>query len=231
MMMPMSRVLGAIAVLLMAGCGPAPAQQGAGSSTTGFPATTSTVTVATLPLVTATTDPAPSPLADAIVPLNNARYRPPSDPGAAPSALTIEALGVEAAPIVAVGVLADGSMEIPGASEVGWYRFGARPGDPGAAVLAAHIAFNGSPGVFRHLEELVEGDRLSVTFADGEVRRFEVTEVARYPKEDLPRRRIFAGGGGGELTLISCGGAFDSASRSYSDNVVVYAVPASTSSE
>jgi hypothetical protein len=45
-----------------------------------------------------------------------------------------------------------------------------------------------------------------------------------YPKGRLPRR-VFDRSGPPILTLVTCGGAFDRATRHYSDNVVIYAVP------
>jgi hypothetical protein len=220
----MRRLLTVVLLVLLASCTPPARETVQPQSTTQATVTTTTVvasgTFATPPTTSA---PPRSALADAVIPIGSARYRRPGVSEAVPTGLTIEAIDVVAAPIIPVGVLPDGSMEIPAASEVGWYRFGARPGDTGSSVLAAHIAFNGEPGVFVELGLLQVGDSLTVTFEDGEVRRFEVTETARYPKDELPARRLF-GGDGGELALVTCGGEFDASSRSYADNVVVYAV-------
>jgi LPXTG-site transpeptidase (sortase) family protein len=123
-----------------------------------------------------------------------------------------------------VGVEANGDMEIPGVREVGWYRFGSRPGDPGSAVLAAHVAYDGVDGVFRHLGDLRAGDAVEVGLDDGTVRRFVVTDLAQYPKTDLPAE-VFARGGDPRLVLVTCGGEFDPGARHYEDNVVAYARP------
>ena len=107
--------------------------------------------------------------------------------GPEPTALTIEALGVSGAPVRPVGVEPDGgAMEIPPVDEVGWYQFGARPGDPGSTVLAAHVAYDGVDGVFRHLDDLGAGDGVTVALSDGSRQTFVVTEVARHPKSELP---------------------------------------------
>jgi hypothetical protein len=47
-----------------------------------------------------------------------------------------------------------------------------------------------------------------------------------YPKNDLPRL-IYRRFGPPMLALVTCGGAFDSATHHYSENVVVFAVPVS----
>jgi LPXTG-site transpeptidase (sortase) family protein len=174
-----------------------------------------------------TTTPAPSPLAGAVRPLPPAPVTPEVPVGGPePTALTIEALGVSGAPVRPVGVEPDGgAMEIPPVDEVGWYRYGARPGDPGSTVLAAHVAYDGVDGVFRRLADLGAGDRVTVALSDGSTQAFVVTDVALYPKSELPAA-VWARDGDPQLVLITCGGEFDAEARSYEDNVVVFARPA-----
>jgi hypothetical protein len=165
-------------------------------------------------------------VANAIRPLPPAEAVPAERPALpAPTGLTIAAIDVASAPVEAVGVEANGDMEIPAVDEVGWYRYGVRPGDEGSSVLAAHIAYDGVDGVFRHLEDLEAGATVGVAFADGASRNFTVTEVAQYPKDELPSD-VWARGGEPRLVLITCGGDFDSSIGHYEDNVVAYAVPA-----
>jgi hypothetical protein len=198
-------------VLAGAGCSASGGTEGAGPEPAAFPR-----------------QPAPS----APAPAGATRPLPPAPPLPAaapdlppPTGLTIESLGVAGAPVVPVGVEPDGDMEIPGPQEVGWYRYGPRPGDGGSAVLAAHIAYDGVDGVFRHLDDVRPGAAVTVDLGDGAARDFVVTAVGRYPKEALPDE-VFARGGDAGLVLITCGGRFDSAARSYEDNVVAYARPA-----
>lgn len=143
----------------------------------------------------------------------------------APVSLSIDQLGIDRAPVVPVGLEANGDMEVPGAAEVGWYRYGTAPGNGGSAVLAAHIAYDGVDGVFRDLSDLRVGAEALVTFEDGASVSFVIAEVARYPKTDLPDD-IFAREGDSRLVLVTCGGAFDQENRRYRDNVVAYARPA-----
>lgn len=168
----------------------------------------------------------PGATAGAIRPLPPAAAVPTTAvPRPAPVSLTIERLGLAASPVTPVGVEADGAMEVPAADQVGWYRYGARPGGPGSAVLAAHVAYDGVDGVFRHLADLRAGDGVVVGYADGSSRRFAVTGVERVPKSDLPPA-TWARDGAPRLVLITCGGEFDAEARSYEDNVVAYASPA-----
>ena len=171
----------------------------------------------------ATADKAPGPVpadASAIFP---AVLAPPPKP----VALWIDGIEVIQAPIVEVGVEPNGEMEIPGGSEVGWYKHGPSPGSEGSAVLAAHLAFDGQDGVFRHLSDVSPGSRIIVGYDDGSTAQFEIVDLQQYGKTELPFDQVFAKQGDPMLTLITCGGAFDSSSRSYDDNVVAYALPVS----
>ena len=200
------------------------------------PATTTTIaapvtTATTLPIdEPAPTTPSRSPLAESVVPLGSARYDVEDhvDDRAVPTSISIEGVGVAEAPVIDVGVEENGDMEIPGADSVGWYRFNATPGEAGSAVLAAHISFDGQPGVFRYLDEANVGDRVVVEFDDGTRSEFEIVELAQYDKQELPDERVFAKTGDPVLTLITCGGDFNRSLRSYEDNIVAYAIPIGT---
>jgi Sortase domain len=147
--------------------------------------------------------------------------------GSQPVRLRIDSIGVSA-PIVPAGVEQDtGLMEVPeNVDEVAWYRYGPRPGQPGSAVLAAHVDLAGEgPGVFFDLADIEPGDRILVEFDDGTARSFTVKARTIYLKDELPLDTVFRRDGEPILTLITCGGAFDDSARSYDSNVVAYAVP------
>lgn len=111
--------------------------------------------------------------------------------------------------------------------EVAWYEFGAVPGSPGSAVLAAHVDLAGyGAGVFFRLEELEPGDLIEVGFDEGPPRRFRVEARTIYQKDELPLGPIFAGDGEPALTLVTCGGGFSDGR--YDSNVVVFALPVAT---
>ena len=202
---------------------------GVSSWTTLAPSPTATVSSPATGLAPPTTVPSvsTSSLADLVKPLGSATYDPETllATGPVPVGLHLETIGVDNAPVIPVGVLDNGEMEIPGATEVGWYRFGPSPGEHGSAVLAAHIAYNGRNGLFRKLDQMQQGDSFEVAYDDGTTSRFEVTEIAQYGKAELPFDRIFAKDGEAGLVLITCGGTFNESLRSYDDNIVVYAVP------
>lgn len=142
-----------------------------------------------------------------------------------PKRIAIPSLGVDA-DVVAVGLEPDGSMEIPGATQAGWYHYGARPGDPvGSAVLAGHVDHEKQPGVFLELRRIAVGDDIEVTDDEGRSYSFRVTERFQVDKEALPGDELFRTDGDPLLTLITCGGRFRPRSRHYDDNIVIRAVP------
>lgn len=144
---------------------------------------------------------------------------------ALPVALWVGGIEIVQAPVVQVGAEPNGEMEIPDAGEVGWYKFGPAPGNEGSAVLAAHVAFDGEDGIFRHLADVSPGSRVVIGYEDGSTADFEIVDLQQYGKAEVPFDRVFARQGEPILTLITCGGAFDTSNRSYADNIVAYAVP------
>ena len=146
--------------------------------------------------------------------------------GSDPHHLTIPEIGVDNA-IVEVGLHPDGSMEIPDdVSEIGWYTpTGIAPGDEGSAVMAGHVdSRSQGPGAFFDLRALDVGDEITVATDDGE-QVWEVTGRTQYDKDYLPVDEIFTTEGDPRLVLITCGGPFDSDTRHYTENTVVYAQP------
>lgn len=143
-----------------------------------------------------------------------------------PVRLGIPALGVDA-PIIPVGVERKGSMEVPeDVSTAGWYRYGPLPGSRGSAMLIGHVDSRiQGPGVFFGLSKIQLGERVGVQLTGGSTQVFVVVARRFIEKDELPQD-LFAREGPPRLTLVTCGGGFDEQARSYTHNVVVYAVPA-----
>lgn len=147
-------------------------------------------------------------------------------PRPVPTRLRIPAIGTDAR-VAPIGVDApSGEMDVPvDVDLVGWYRFGATPGQPGSSVLVGHVdSRTQGAGVFIRLSQVQPGDRVIVDLGTGRSEDFRVVARRSYGKEDLPDL-LFSRQGPPFLTLVTCGGAFDRSTRHYSDNVVVYAVP------
>ncbi len=91
-------------------------------------------------------------------------------------------------------------------------------------MIAGHVDARSGPAIFFRLRELRPGDEVRVSRPDRSTARFAVTGVERYPKAAFPSQRVHGPTPDWALRLITCGGSFDYAKRSYRDNVVVYAV-------
>jgi len=138
------------------------------------------------------------------------------------------------APLVPVGIEDDGAMEIPeDVREIGWYdpdgELGVVPGAVGTAVLAGHVdSRSQGRGALYDLRALRAGDTIELDLSDGTTQSWVVTDVIQYPKDVLPYDELFVWSGPERLAIITCGGEFDRTARSYTDNIVVYAVPSAS---
>lgn len=151
---------------------------------------------------------------------------------AVPIRLMINGISVDA-PVEPYGVNErTGQMAVPrNVTDVAWYEYGPAPGEPGSAVLAAHVDLAGQgPGVFYRLRDVTPGDHVVIEYSDGSTRVFVIRARVTYEKDDLPLETIFSRAGSPVLTLITCGGGFSESSQSYDSNVVAYAVPLETGS-
>ena len=170
------------------------------------------------------TDDELSPLAAQLGPRESAIVEPRA-PRPRPIGLQIDSVDVAGFPVRAIGLEPDGQLEIPDETEIGWYRYGATAGQPGATVLAAHVSWNRTAGPFARLGTVEPGAQVEIALDDGSVRRYEVVERAVYGKLELPRERLWRNTGPEELVLITCGGDYNPEIRRYRQNIVVYAVP------
>ena len=147
-----------------------------------------------------------------------------------PATLRIPAIEVEAE-VIGLGLTEDGALEVPTGAVYnlpGWYVHGPRPGELGPAVIGGHVDSRSGPSVFHRLGALEPGDEIEVAYDDGTVARFVVDRAEHHPKEAFPFDEVFGDTTAPELRLITCGGAFDHGSRSYDENLVVYAALAAT---
>ncbi len=148
-------------------------------------------------------------------------------PVALPAGLTVPAIGVRTR-LIHLGLSPGGALQVPSSFRVaGWYDRGPQPGAPGPAVIAGVNSVAG-PGIFYQLSALRPGDRAYVRRSDGTLAVFRVTAVRTYRKDRFPTAAVYGLTPGPQLRLITCGGTFDPARRSYLSNVVVCAVAAAS---
>jgi hypothetical protein len=143
-----------------------------------------------------------------------------------PVSVEIPAIGVHSV-LLRLGVKPDGAMQVPPLqrrpSTAGWYKYSVTPGQIGTSVIAGHVDTVQGPAVFFRLGALRPGDLVNVRLADGITAIFRVTGVRQYLKATFPARTVYRGTRFAALRLITCGGAFDYATRQYLSSTVVFA--------
>lgn len=146
--------------------------------------------------------------------------RPTAPPFSQPTHLSIPSLGLDA-DILPVGTDRYGAMEAPGAGHSAsdpiwgsayWWKFGAKPGQPGNAVLAGHVdRSDGSRAAFWNLGQIQPGNQIIITEQDGQTFTFQVTQVQASPipdggPDDPLIQRVFGPATTANLNLITCYG-------------------------
>jgi sortase (surface protein transpeptidase) len=142
-----------------------------------------------------------------------------------PVRIRIPAIGVNAA-VAEVGKNPDGSIQVPPLAAhnlAAWYRYGPTPGQRGAAVIIGHVDSYTAPSVFYGLKYMRAGETIYIALADGRQATFTVDQVQDAAKAHFPTRSVYGALPYPGLRLITCGGAFDAATRHYLDNIIVYA--------
>lgn len=146
-------------------------------------------------------------------------------PRSEPTELWIPRIGARSS-LIPLALNEDGTVEVPPVErplQAGWYSLGPTPGEPGPAVVLGHVDGYHQPGIFYRLHELAPGDGIEISRADGTVVRFVVRKVDQVAKTHFPTDAVYGQTPGPELRLITCGGLFDPAARSYVDNIIAYA--------
>ncbi|MFI6097352.1 class F sortase [Lentzea sp. NPDC051213] len=146
---------------------------------------------------------------------------PPSEP----TEVRIPKIGAKSS-LIPLGLNPDETVEVPPVEQpmqAGWYKLARTPGEAGPAVLLGHVDGNKQPGIFSRLHELAEGDEVEVSRKDGTTARFRVHKKEQIAKDRFPTEAVYGDTAAAELRLITCGGSFDAAARSYRDNIIIYA--------
>lgn len=204
------------ALLLSFGLAPGPL------NSTGEPVAVTSSTSAAVPT---TAEGRPAENASEVVPAPSGTAEQHSRTKLLPTSVMIPRIGVTS-DLVDLGLNPDRTIEVPSDYDTaGWYQHRAVPGEPGPGVILGHVDSHTGPAVFSELSMLVPGDTVDVKRSDGSVARFAVSSVEQHGKgvDVFPTERVYRWTDDATLRLITCGGDFDRSSRSYADNVVVFA--------
>jgi LPXTG-site transpeptidase (sortase) family protein len=144
--------------------------------------------------------------------------------GKAPVSIAIDSIDVNAD--VETLETVNGAMQAPtGPQVVSWYKETARPGETGNVVLAGHLNYWGVPeGVFFDLKNVEEGDVITLHDIDGAAYQYAVTSVEQVASDVVASEVLAPVEGQETLTLITCGGEWDSEVSEYDERTIVKAV-------
>lgn len=143
---------------------------------------------------------------------------------ALPARITVPSVGLTA-PIVPVQAAPNGDIGVPPPGKAGWYDGGARPGEPGRAVLIGHVDnMAGHLAEFGRIANVRDGAQIKTTDASGRVRAFQVVGRTQTRKTAFPRDDVYGASEHPVLVLITCGGPWlGRAHGGYRDNILVFA--------
>ena len=122
-----------------------------------------------------------------------------------PVNIKIPSIALEA-DIVSLGLTANGSMDVPSDPfDTGWYELGARPGEPGTAVIDGHVNWwYGTSAVFANLHKLKLGDSIMVQDEWGTTTTFVVREIRSFDASADASAIFNSSDGMAHLNLITC---------------------------
>lgn len=117
-----------------------------------------------------------------------------------------------------------GEMSIPSNdTEVGWYKYGVRPGMGGSAVVAGHVSGRSvAEAVFHNLHTLAIGDEVLVVTANQARKIFRVVETRIYAHNDPTDEVFITSDGVVRLNLITCSGEWLVDEGIYNTRTVVF---------
>lgn len=115
-------------------------------------------------------------------------------------------------------------MDVPKSpANVAWFSAGTRPGDVGSAVIDGHFGWrDGLPAAFDGLQKVRVGDLIHVRDREGVVTTFVVRETKTYREDESAARVFNSTDGKAHLNLITCEGAWNADTNSYSNRLVVF---------
>ncbi len=224
-------VVAVVAFAVILGFGGSSKKSTPSAQSTSHPSTTSSPPVSAKPTRSTTPSPKPKPkpsatstgLGTSDATLHGLAQRVREQP----VSIRIPLLKVNA-PVIPAAVDSSGALVVPAnVTQAAWFQAGNAPGQPGTAIIAAHVDFKGALGLFNGLHTLPKGAPIYVTDASHHVLVFHVTTGALAPKSDPSTVESLAAAaakpGQPRLALITCGGDLNVSKHSYYDNFVLLA--------
>lgn len=141
-----------------------------------------------------------------------------------PTHLSIPKIDLEAGFVEPLGLTDTEMIEVPDSYEnVGWYKLGPIPGDPGPAIILGHVDSFEGPAVLYDLKDLTVGDSIFVERSDGITTRFIVETLDTLSQDTFPVEAVYENLDYAALRIITCAGTYLEQEMRYTHNLVVTA--------
>lgn len=137
--------------------------------------------------------------------------------------LIIPSLEIDAQ-IKDVGITKKGNIAAPKSfTDVGWYKYGPLPGEPGTAVIDGHVNNGlGSPAVFSNLKNIKLGDTVYVQTKSDKLLSFTISKIDVYDY-NASTENMFIESDDSRLLLITCTGNWIPRIKTHDKRLVVTA--------
>lgn len=141
-----------------------------------------------------------------------------------PRKISIRSIGIDGC-IQKVGIDQNKAIAVPTNVHVaGWYVNSPSPGEKGVSVIDGHFQGRYSDAIFDKIKELTIGEDVKIILGDGSERNFKIVSVNNYSvREANTQQYNQLAGVNKQLTLITCGGRYDTKTKSYDKRVIVRA--------
>jgi LPXTG-site transpeptidase (sortase) family protein len=181
------------------GSDPSQNNEGASGSTPGVPE---------IELLEATATPITSPTPSAT-----------SAPALPASRIVIRRIGVDS--VIRESKIANGEWQVP-KFVVGHLEGTSNPGENGNLVLSGHLESISSGNVFARLNEIRQGDEITLFTTRDKEFKYQVVEIKTVANNDIS---VVQATPEPMITLITCAGNFNLLTRDYSHRLIVIAKP------
>jgi sortase A len=127
--------------------------------------------------------------------------------------------------VVPVGISHKGAIMSPESfKEVGWYKYGVKPGEIGNAFIVGHLdnAF-GLSGVFENLNNVVSEDDIYMYDQSGKELHFKVTDKKIIPYDVSSVNSVVSESAIPRIVIITCHGEWLKDEKTYTERLIVTA--------
>lgn len=139
-----------------------------------------------------------------------------------PAAITIPSLSINA-PFEFLGLNPDHTIAVPvNSQDVGWFIYGPKPGEVGAAVIIGHLDSVKGQAIFANLNKINPGDKILITRDDGSLVTYRVDSLSKFSQNNFPTQAVYGSLPYAGIRLITCGGTWNKKAGHYTENLIVF---------